>query len=403
MEKLSDIIKEEFGIEIKGEKPNFNYIFNEFYVSTETLKRLLPHMEPIDVFNMIDKRKLSYEEILMVKYIPNALNYLITKQKISEDIIEENANKINLYLVAKHQNLSEEFIKKHKDNLNLYDVLQFQNLSEKFIEENMPDEKLDVVASNMALSEDFLKRNWNKNIRYVSIRKQKLSEEFIENLIDNEDISKGEINSIVIYQKLSDKLIDKIITKYDSFKSEGYYLTSGRNAFSLISQYQCLSNDIINKHFNILYLKDIAVYQNVEKIKNKLEKSYVNNDKSLTYFINNNWIYKSAEEKKQEIVKTGKYECYDDYFIAYKGIRPDRYSFFNFQYKYEPGGVYESWCDCSGHENSFGLNVGTSYFVREYMRNDNGLIIRCKIKYEDVGRIVDKGDKIRCFKIEVLD
>ena len=77
----------------------------------------------------------------------------------------------------------------------------------------------------------------------------------------------------------------------------------------------------------------------------------------------------------------------------------------NFQYKYEKGGVYESWCDCSGDEDSFGLNVGTESFANEYglILPMNYIIVRCKIKYEDIGRIVHGGDKIRCFKIEILD
>jgi len=45
------------------------------------------------------------------------------------------------------------------------------------------------------------------------------------------------------------------------------------------------------------------------------------------------------------------YECHDDYFIAYKGIRSDRHSNYNFQYQ------YFSWADSTSNEDSFGLST----------------------------------------------
>ena len=67
---------------------------------------------------------------------------------------------------------------------------------------------------------------------------------------------------------------------------------------------------------------------------------------------------------------------------------------------YEKGGTYESWCDCSDDENSFGLSVWDKPNAREYC---DELVVRVKVNYEDVGRVVHNGGKIRCFKIEVLD
>ena len=125
-------------------------------------------------------------------------------------------------------------------------------------------------------------------------------------------------------------------------------------------------------------------------------------DKINLYFLCDNWIYKTTEEKKQAVIDTCLYECHEDYFIAYKAIRPDRYSLYNFQYKYEKGGIYESWCDCSHNKDSFGLSVGTKEYAKNYGGN-HCIIVRCKVRYEDVGRIVHDGDKVRCFKIEILD
>ena len=116
--------------------------------------------------------------------------------------------------------------------------------------------------------------------------------------------------------------------------------------------------------------------------------------------IADSWHYKSVEEKKKAVIDTGLYECHDDYFIAYKGIRRDRYSKFSFQYQYLKGHTYETWCDCSADEDSFGFSAWTKTGARDYCKE---LVVRVKVRYEDVGRVVHNGGKIRCFKMEILD
>lgn len=113
-----------------------------------------------------------------------------------------------------------------------------------------------------------------------------------------------------------------------------------------------------------------------------------------------NWLYKPTSFKKKAVRDTGLYECHEDYFIAYKGIRSDRYSVRNFQYKYEKGGVYESTADFTAEENSFGLSAWTEDKARSYC---NELVVRAKIYYKDVARVVHNGGKIRATKIEILD
>ena len=181
---------------------------------------------------------------------------------------------------------------------------------------------------------------------------QKLSEPFIREFQD-----KVNWIWISICQKLSEDCIREFQDKVDWY---------------WISKYQKLSNEFIEEFKYRLSL-------------NKIKGS---------------WHYKTTEVKKQAVIATGLYECHDTYFLAYKGIRSDRYSKFNFQYKYEKGGTYESWCDCSNEENSFGLSVWDEPNARVYC---NELVVRVKVNYEDVGRVVHNGGKIRCFKIEVLD
>ena len=206
-------------------------------------------------------------------------------------------------------------------------------------------------------------------------RHQKLSESFIrefQDMVDWENISE--------YQKLSDSFIrefqDKVCWHY-------------------ISNCQNLSEELIREFEHKLEWYWISKCQKlsnefIEEFKNRLDLNK----------IEDSWHYKTTEEKKQAVIATGLYECHDTYFLAYKGIRSDRYSNFNFQYKYEKGGTYESWCDCSNNTCSFGLSVWDEPNAREYC---DELVVRVKVNYEDVGRVVHDGGKIRCFKIEVLD
>ena len=162
-----------------------------------------------------------------------------------------------------------------------------------------------------------------------------------------------------------------------------------------ISINQSLSESFIREFQDKVDWYEISTYQKlsnefIEEFKNKLN----------LYEIKDSWHYKTTEEKKQAVIATGLYECHEDYFIAYKGIRSDRYSNYNFQYKYEKDGIYESWCDCSNEEDSFGLSVWDEPNAREYC---DELVVKVKVNYEDVGRVVHDGGKIRCFKIEVLD
>ena len=112
-------------------------------------------------------------------------------------------------------------------------------------------------------------------------------------------------------------------------------------------------------------------------------------------------LYKTTKFKKRQIVKCGLYECHEDYFIAYKAIRSDRYSHYNFQYQYLPNEVYECHCDYTNYENSFGLSAWTYEGAEDY--DSTGLIVKVKVRYEDVGRLVHNSNKIRCFKIEIID
>ena len=163
----------------------------------------------------------------------------------------------------------------------------------------------------------------------------------------------------------------------------------------MISMCQHLSEDFIREFQDRVDWVYISNSQH-------LSEDFIREFKDRLYMsgIADSWHYKSVEEKKKVVIDTGLYECHEDYFIAYKGIRADRYSKFNFLYQYLKGHTYETWCDCSDDENSFGFSAWTQYDAMEYC---DELVVRVKVRYEDVGRVVHNGGKIRCFKMEILD
>ena len=231
-------------------------------------------------------------------------------------------------------------------------ISKHQHLSEDFIREFKDKVNWNCISTYQHLSEDFI-REFKDRVSWLAIsKKQHLSEGFIREFAHKVDwfcISK--------YQHLSEEFIREFKDKVDWIN---------------ISEYQHLSKEFIEEFKDWLYMRGIA----------------------------DSWHYKSVEEKKKAVMDTGLYECHDDYFIAYKGIRSDRYSRWNFQYQYVKGETYETWCDCSDNEDSFGFSAWTKKGAREYC---DELVVRVKVRYEDVGRVVHDGGKIRCFKLEILD
>lgn len=277
--------------------------------------------------------------------------------------------------VSSHRYLSEDFIREFKEEVDWRRISAYQKLSEDFIREFKDKVVWLWIVINQNLSEDFI-REFKDRVGWVVVSAyQKLSEDFIREFKDK--VSWFEISTS---QKLSEDFIRE-------FKDKVYW--------GCISEYQKLSENFIRE------FKDEVDWVSISKFQ-KLSEDFA---KAFEYkvrwgFIEDSWHYKDTEFKKQQVVSTGLYECHDDYFIAYKGIRSDRWSYYNFQYKYEKGGVYESWCDCSHEGNSFGLSVCTREQAEKYC---DELVVKVKIRYEDVGRIVHKGGNIRCFKIEILD
>ena len=254
--------------------------------------------------------------------------------------------------VSRHKGLTEDFIREFANKVNWCYISLCQHLSEDFIREFKDRVSWYYISTFQHLSEDFI-REFQDRVDWKGISAcQRLSESFIREFADRLDWGWMSEN-----QQLSEDFIRE-------FKDEVNW--------AWISRCQHLSKEFIEEFEDWLSMDGIA----------------------------DSWHYKSVEEKKRAVMDTGLYECHDDYFIAYKGIRADRYSKFNFQYQYLRGHTYETWCDCSDNENSYGFSAWTEDGARDYC---DELVVRVKVRYEDVGRVVHDGGKIRCFKLEVLD
>ena len=262
------------------------------------------------------------------------------------------ANYDNWERLSLCESLTEDFIQEFKDKVDWFSISRYPHLSEDFIRKFADKVDWYYISAYQCLSEDFIREFQDRVAWDWIVKYQPLSEDFIREFKD-----KVNWNYISANQHLSENFIRE-------FKDEVNW--------AWISAYQHLSKEFIEEFKDNLYMN----------------------------FIADSWHYKSVEEKKKAVMDTGLYECHDDYFIAYKGIRKDRYSRFSFQYQYLKGHTYETWCDCSSNESSYGFSAWTKEGAREYCKE---LIVRVKVRYEDVGRVVHDGGKIRCFKMEILD
>ena len=317
---------------------------------------------------------------------------------LSEDFIREFADKVRWYWISIYQHLSENFIREFKDNVNWENISTNQHLSEDFIREFKNKVDWNHISYYQHLSEDFIRKFKNKvNWDYISCC-QNLSEDFIREFQDKVDwygISKFQCLSENFIREFNRKVNWDGISMYQRLSENFIREFKDKVHWGLISMYQRLSENFIREFEDKVGWRLISEYQHlsdefIEEFQYKIHP----------YYICNSWHYKSTEDKKKAVESTGLYECHDDYFIAYKGIRVDRYSKFNFQYQYLKGHTYETWCDCSDDEYSFGFSAWTEKGARNYC---DELVVRVKISYEDVGRVVHDGGKIRCFKLEVLD
>ena len=359
-------------------------------------------------------------------------------QTLSEDFIAEFQDKVRWGKISESQKLSEDFIYRFADRVHWSGILKCQSLSEDFIRDAIniicmeKDGRSDISEEHMKcikcmevqqidtelfiswisgfqiLSEDFIRR-FSDNLDWRKIcAHQVLSEQFIREQKDrvhwaevsaNQRLSEDSIrefkdevewNGICVNQHLSEPFLREFASQIP------------RTSWRPVSKYQKLSEEFIRDFKDNVYWEDIFKYQHLseEFLQECKKNGYIDSLFDGNMDSIDNWLYKTEDFKKHEVEEAGLYECHDDYFIAYKGIRKDRYSCYNLLYRYLPGETYEVFADGSSEQDSFGFSAGTEHEVRKYC---NELIVKVKIYYKDVARVVRRGSKIRCNKITILE
>jgi len=225
------------------------------------------------------------------------------------------------------------------------------------------------VCTYFALNEEFIETFANK-VRWDCLCKyQKLSETIIQN-----NINYIVWDRISQYQKLSENFIQIFANKLN---------------WDHIVKFQKLSEDFIEKFIDRLNLTQVSKYQKLSK---EFKQKY-----NIT-ISNDNWLYKSIEEKLSHL---SKYEIVDNHIIAYKSCRSDGYSTYNFHYKYEPNKEYEAHCNYNvNEEHSFGLSAGTKECALDYCEEK---LFKIKINVDDIAVIIRNGEKLRCCKLYVME
>ncbi len=234
------------------------------------------------------------------------------------------------------------------------------------------------ISKFQILSEDFI-RDFKNNVSWSHICKyQKLSETFIREFKDYVNW-----NNISAYQLLSESFIREFKNDVD---------------WRYICVNQTLSEEFIIEFQDYVYYTGIVDYQ---KVSEEFRNQFLRINHGL-YLNDSHWLYKSKKDKLKYIKENTNYEIVDDeYIIAYKSVRQNRYSCYNFQYQYLDGETYSSHCDCNiENKNSFGLSAWTYDGAKDYYKE--GKILKVQIAIDKIGVIVHNNEKIRCFEFLVL-
>ena len=312
--------------------------------------------------------------------------------------VREFKNKVDWGYISIHQKLSESFIREFKNEVNWYRISTYQKLSNSFIREFKDKVDWGYISIHKKLSNSFIKEFKDKVDWYCISEYQKLSESVIREF-------KNEVNwyRISKYQKLSKSVIREFknkvswicISTYQKLSESFIKEFEDKVNWGCISKYQKLSESFI------IEFKDKVGWYCISKYQ-KLSESFIKEFKDEVYInlSKDNWLNRDTKFKKEQVIKTNKYKCYKDYFIAFKSVRSDRYSKFNFQYRYLNKQSYKCFSDGSDNENSFGLSVWTKEQAYEYC---DECVLKVKVYYKDVTRVVHNDNKIRCKEIYIMN
>ena len=332
----------EFIVKYRNEFPMFSLLKEQNFKNQYIIKGFGMNLQSI--LFIFKHQSLTEEEINnYLKKYENIINenegiwMVISKnQRLSEEFMRNNINKIDLWMVARHQVLSEEFIKefmfkssKKQNN----EVFKFQELSDEFIIENIrylnfddglvklnriPKElikkfksvlDLNYLLKNSIIEESVLEKysddfDWNNILRF-----QPLSEEFIEKhkeKVNWYELSKNIKMDIKILKKYKYKIQLKVFCKikFSMYDKNNKRLTkNNKEDENYYKLYKIYNNDDILRDFNIPQkskVQEVIKHGKLNGIE-YLSNKYINlNFKEFENYIENDKREKEEERRRKE-------------------------------------------------------------------------------------------------------
>lgn len=235
-------------------QPNFNWSDADFY----------------------SKHYLS-DEFLNEFFYKVDWNYIALHQKISDEFLIENAERIDKryrgiyaefwHYISAYQTLSEETIKALYQYVQWEDIIQYQTLSEQFIytmiyKNSWFDGNENIwkhICKFQTLSEKFIDKIKDKVDWFNISRYQMLSEKFIQKYKDNLSPRQLLTKYYLCKEKdmpeayLSDKLFDEIMARYKASSSFKYLGDDLKHQAILDLAFEELAEQMKKKHFEIQF------------------------------------------------------------------------------------------------------------------------------------------------------
>ena len=221
------------------------------------------------------------EEFLNEFFYKVDWNYVALHQKISDEFLIENAERIDKrcqytefwHYVSAYQTLSENTIKALYQYVKWEDIVQYQKLSEQFIykmiyKNSWFDGNDDIwknicnddiwknICKYQTLSEKFIDKIKDKVDWFNISRYQMLSEKFIQKHKDNLSSRQLLIKYYLCKEKnmseayLSDKLFDEIMTRYKASNAFKYFNDDLKHQATLDLAFEELAEQMKKRQFN---------------------------------------------------------------------------------------------------------------------------------------------------------
>lgn len=243
----------------------------------------------------------------------------------------------------------------------------------------------------------------------IGMRYQSLDEKFLYDNYINLFKDSEYLENVVSY-------ILPILPDQEGFITR-YTKNVGKLKAYIIFNKTVLSDDFIidyiennKEYFNDALTSEMAIFaiSMYRKFSPRLIKYFTDNGyKNILEYYGLYFGGKSVEFKKERIERCNAFDCYKDYFYAYKSVDTDNYSYYTFRFKYEPGKTYETVaCRCRDNTPGFYVSdIDRAKAVGEIDASETPYrpykIIKVKVYYDDIAWV--SGTTVRCSKFTVCD